>query len=112
MDSPATILPSTDDQRSKLAAVMFPKEWARAVATTGKGACKKRQQLRQAAEEAVKLDALRRSGAACATCNSFETRTLPSLGKKHPPWCSYHSDFHGTALAEPNGLCLAYRRRV
>lgn len=111
MSGPATIPPNTDDPRSKLAAVMFPKEWARAVAMTGKGASKKRQKLRQAAERQVKLDALRRSGAACATCNSFERRK-PYPGWKDGPWCSYESDFHGTVLAKPNGLCLAYGRRA
>jgi hypothetical protein len=107
MDNPAIAPPSTDDPRSKLAAVMFPKEWARAVAMTGKGASKMRQRLRQAAETQVKLDALRRSGAACATCDSFKTK-----GGAGRPWCSYASDFHGYVTAKPDGLCTAYDRRA
>lgn len=104
-----TAKPSTDDPRSKLAAVVFGKRWERIATLPGKSAA--RNKMRKAAEQHVKLDALRRTGAACATCNSFETRK-PYPGWKDGPWCSYDSDFHGTAIAKPNGLCLAYRRKT
>ena len=94
--------PSTDDPRSRLAAEMFPREWA-AVASRP-GASKKRQQLRQRAEEEVKLNDLRASGASCATCGSYRTAD-PTPGMKGP-WCAAESDWKGFVRAKPDGLCI------
>ncbi|MGR0185486.1 hypothetical protein [Azospirillum aestuarii] len=94
--------PSADDPRSRLAAELFPREWA-AVATRP-GASKKRQQLRQRAEAELKLRGLRASGASCATCGSYRTSD-PTPGMKEP-WCAAESDWKGFVRANPDGLCI------
>lgn len=97
--------PRNDDPRSRLAAELFPREWA-AIANKP-GASKKRQQLRQRAEEALKLRDLRGQGASCATCRNFQTRGGP--GK---PWCEADSDFQGYPVALPDGLCGMWAGRL
>lgn len=94
-------LPTNDDERSQLAAKLFPREWA--TVANLPGASKARQKLRQRAVTEVKLRALRAAGASCATCRSFEKRD-PTPGIKGP-WCSAKSDWEGYVLAKPNDLC-------
>lgn len=92
------------DERSALAALMFPQQWA-AVAQLP-GASKRRQQLRKRAEHAVALQALRGAGARCLTCRAF--RRDPMF-PGHGTWCDTHSDFHGYQAATGDDLCLSYR---
>lgn len=98
----SVIAPSTDDPRPKLAAEMFPREWARVANATG--ASKARQKLRQRAESEVKLRALRAEGAACANCRSFKKRHMGT-----EMMCSTHSDFYGDVIAKPDGLCTGHQ---
>jgi hypothetical protein len=94
------------DPRSELAAARFPAEWKKWCARTGPGASKRRQQLRKAAEDTVKIDVLRANAASCGTCANFQ--------KKGPygPHCELDSDFHGYALTQAANLCSRWTAKI
>ena len=94
------------DERSALAAKMFPRQWAAAIALPGKGASKKRKQLRQRAARQVILDRMKADGKICVTCKHYEKYT--GVGEKNRMHCSMHSDFEGYVFPEPNDLCLQW----
>lgn len=96
---------SIDDPRSQLAIRLFPREWAKANAKI-RGASKARNNLRKRAEYHVQREALRATGAACATCRYFSP--WPGPGPKGRMICDVGSDFHGYQEAKPDGLCLSY----
>lgn len=84
----------------------FPAEWAKWSTRTGRGASKRRQQLRRAARVAVVMDTLRQAGASCASCASF-TKNGPCGSH-----CEKDSDFHGYAVVCPSDLCARWTARV
>lgn len=97
--------PINDDPRSRLAAEMFPAEWAKVASLPG--ASKRRNYLRHRAEVEKTLRALRAAGASCATCRSFERRPH---GKEMI--CAANSDFHGYQITGPDGLCARFERNT
>lgn len=94
------------DERSALAAKIFPDEWARWYKVRGTTAQRQRQRLRKAAEIEVNvMRPLRAAGASCATCRSFKHRI--DVGN----YCSAESDFHGYVLAKSKGLCPLWHKK-
>ena len=96
---------NTAEARNELAAKYFPKQWEKVADKPG--ASKARQNLRRAADNRVKLDALRQDGACCGKCGSFE-RVAPSSMPDFGCWCAADSDFHGYTKASAGGLCLRF----
>lgn len=98
--------PRPVEERDALAAKLFPREWAVVAKSSGRGAGKKRNKLRNQAEEKVRFDTLKAEGKSCASCGGFERRQ-PYPGLKGA-WCSMDSDWEGYTHAEPGGLCLKW----
>jgi hypothetical protein len=95
------------DPRSAEAARRFPHEWAKWSGQTGKTASRRRQQLRQRAETEGILEVLRRSGASCRTCRSFDP--TPACGI--PNVCLAQSDYYGYVTTKASSLCTAYHAK-
>lgn len=85
--------------RDDLAAKYFPDSWT---AAQEPGKSKKRNQLRNAAENMQKKECLRSQGASCANCSYLGTAQLRG---KTEMICELDSDFHGYSLTKPEHLC-------
>jgi len=88
--------PQTTPERDALAAKYFPKLWAQAQAS---GKSKKRNQLRNAAEDMQKKEQLRTQGASCGNCDNYSPKG--PCGS----YCELDSDFYGYSLTKAENLC-------
>lgn len=86
----------TTEERDALAAHYFPDSWK---AAQQQGKSKKRNQLRNAAEDMQKKEQLQAQGASCANCESFEPNG--PCGS----YCHVNTDFYGYGLTKPENLC-------
>lgn len=96
--------------RDALAARMFPREWAAVEHKVG--ASKKRQQLRQRAEQEVvwrkvkaELDA---KGATCGNCRHCSPYPMSRNGELS---CDLDTDFHGYAIVKPTHVCARWSEK-
>ena len=91
----------TVDELNAAAARLYPAEWARMEALSGKKRSRARHTLRKSARFRIITDPLREAGHACQDCCKWQ-RSPPGISGRH---CEAQSDFYGYVITAADDIC-------
>jgi hypothetical protein len=95
-----------DPETDAAIAAKWPDAWAKANDPTLRNRSKARQQIRQRYRASLSFDAFKQANpsAQCGNCTNY----LP-MPHDSRMMCAAESDFHGYAVAKPDGLCMKWK---